>query len=307
MTIWTWVFVLLLAGLVGYLSVGVYAALTLTRVGDHPQYDNDPGTFGLAFETVTFPARIDGLQIAAWFIPNPEGEKALVMVHGRDASKQNAISGKFPELAAGIHRMGFAVLMIDLRGHGESEGERYTFGVHERWDLLGAVDFLAERGYPPEQIGLLGVSLGGAAVVGAADKEAGLGPLILDSTFADLPALVGANWQKESGLPVFFLPGVYLMWRLLYGFDLQEVKPVDALKRMPARKVLILHSRDDQTVEVGQAYQLKKAATAAELVLFDGCEHAEIYRDEPGRYWEVVSELLNRLQYEDGYQRKNKL
>jgi uncharacterized protein len=116
-------------------------------------------------------------------------------VHGRNASKQNAISGKLPQLAAELYAAGLAVLMIDLRGHGESEGKRYTFGVHERRDVLGAVDFLLKHGFEPGQIGVLGISLGGAAVIRAALEEPAIGALVVESTFADINLLIEPNWK----------------------------------------------------------------------------------------------------------------
>jgi alpha-beta hydrolase superfamily lysophospholipase len=289
--IWLLLFILLLILL--YLAICGYAALTMTKVGDHPQYDDDPSTFGLAFENVRFSSREDQLQIAGWYIPNPSAERAIMLVHGRNASKQNAISGKLPQLAAELHRAGYAVLMIDLRGHGESEGVRYSFGVYERFDVLGGVDLLRERGFKPGHIAVLGISLGGAAVIAAAAEEPAIGAALVESTFADINALVEPNWKTESGLPMFFLPGVFVMWQLLMGFDLTTVKPVSELMRIPPRPILILHSQSDEVVDVGQAHALKKAVPEAELVIFEGCNHAELFRDRPENYLAVLHPFLN--------------
>jgi len=235
---------------------------------------------------------MDHLQIAGWFIPNRGAERVMILVHGRDASKQNAISGKFPRLAAELHGAGLAVLMIDLRGHGESEGKRYTFGVHERRDVLGAVDFLLEQGFMPGKIGVLGISLGGAAVIGAAVEEEAIGVVVVDSIFADIKMLVQPKWKVESGLPLFFLPGVFLMWQLLFGFDLRKVKPVEELAQIPPRPMLVLHSQVDEKVDVAHAHVIKKAVPEVELVIFEDCNHAELYRDSPEDYLAVVIPFL---------------
>lgn len=283
-----WAVIVILVAAVAYFVVGAVAALTFTKVDDHPQFADDPGTFGLAFEAVSFRSRVDHLQIAGWYIPNPGATRAMIMVHGRDASKQNAISGKFPQLAAELHGAGLAVLMIDLRGHGGSEGKRYTFGVHERRDVLGAVDFLIEHGFMPGQIGVLGISLGGAAVIGAAVEESAIGIVVVESTFADINMLVQPKWKVESGLPMFFLPGVFLMWQLLIGFDLRKVKPVEELGQVPPRPILLLHSQDDEKVDVAHAHAFKDAVTEIELVIFDDCNHAELFRDQPEKYVEAL-------------------
>jgi len=210
-----------------YLGISVYAAYTLTRIGDHEQYSNTPETFGVEYEDVRFKAKYDGTQIAAWYIPNEASSQAIIMVHGHGASKQNAISGNYPKLAASLSKAGFAVLMIDMRGHGDSEGERNSFGVYERWDVLGAVGWLAEKGFFPADIGILGLSIGGAASIGAVYEEPGINTLIVESTYADLHPVIKEKWHEESGLPDFFIPGVALMIRLMYGYNVFELKPVD--------------------------------------------------------------------------------
>ncbi|MFA7407885.1 MAG: alpha/beta fold hydrolase [Anaerolineaceae bacterium] len=292
MTTLIWVLIVLTVIIMIYLAVGSVAALTLTKIGDHPQYEQNPGRFGVDYESVQFKARGEPLQIAGWYLPNPDATRAMILVHGRNASKQNAISGNLSALAAELHRAGMGVLMIDLRGHGESEGKRYTFGAQERRDVLGAVDFLLGQGFAPGLIGALGISLGGAAVIGAAADEPAIGVVVLESTFADINALIEPNWKEESGLPMFFLPGVFWMWRVLIGFDLRSVKPVEELARVPPRPILILHSRQDRMVDCSQAQALKDAVSEARLVLFEDCDHAELFRDQPEAYLEALTPFL---------------
>ena len=288
-----WVLIILPVMAVLYFGVGLLAAVTMTRVGDHPQFEETPETYGLVFQTIRIVSRVDQFKLAAWYIPHQDADRALILVHGRDASKQNAISGKLPALAAELHGMGLAVLMLDLRGHGKSEGRRYTWGVFERRDVLGAVDFLRREGFESGRIGVLGISLGGAAAVGAAFEDQAIGALVLDSTFADLQDLVRPNWRKESGMPMFMLPSAFLMWQALYRFDLRKVKPAWELAEMVPRPVLVLHSRSDETVPVLHGMQLAEAAPQAELVLFEGCDHAELFRDAPEAYLRALRKFLN--------------
>jgi fermentation-respiration switch protein FrsA (DUF1100 family) len=281
-----WLVIVLAVLVILYLGIGAYSAATLTKTDPegHEQYPFTPADYGSDYEDVSFPSREDGLKITAWYIPNEANEHAVILVHGRHASKQNAISGTFPKFGAALNQAGFAVLMIDLRGHGGSEGERYTFGVYERRDVLGAVDFLLEKGFEPGNIGVLGISLGGGAVNGAAAEETAIGVVALDSTFADLNPLIEVKWEEESGLPMFFLPGVNLMTRLMYGFFITEVRPVEDVAKIAPRPMLILHCTTDDTVDISQAYQLQEAAPQAELWIIEGCDHAEVYRDFPEEY-----------------------
>jgi len=289
---WVGFFVLII--FIIYFGVGAYAAITMTKVGDHPQYNKDPGSFGLDFNIVNLLSKEDELQLAAWFVPNSRADRVIILVHGRNASKQNAISGKLPELAAELHQVGFNVLLLDLRAHGDSEGKRYTYGVNEQRDVLGAVDYLLELGFEPGKIAVLGISLGGAAVIGASAREPAIGALVVESTFSDLQDLVAPNWKKESGLPMFFLPGVYWMWQILFGFNPRDVKPAEDIVRVAPRPVLIIHSKTDEMIPVNHAQHLATAVPHAQLVLFDNCDHAEIFRDKPEDYLDVLLPFLSK-------------
>ena len=152
---------------VAWLVVGAVAANELTIADRVFDPNNNPAKYGMTYEDVRFPAQDGEAEIAAWYIPSAENERAVVLVHGRNASRTDAFKKRLPELAAALNEAGFSVLMIDLRGHGESSDGRFSFGIKERYDVLGAVDWLEERGFEPGNIGVLGVSLGAAASVGA--------------------------------------------------------------------------------------------------------------------------------------------
>lgn len=274
---------------IGYLGIGAYAAKEVTTIGDHEQFDDVPSNYDIEYQDVRFSARGEDLQIAAWYLPNKESTRAVIMVHGRDASKQNAISGTIVELGAAIHEAGFAVLMIDMRGHGESEGgPNYSFGFYERRDVLGAVDFLLNGGFKPGSIGILGISMGGGAVMGAASTEEAIGALVLESTFADLNPLIETQWENESGMPLFVFPGVNIMNKLIYGFSFTDVNPLNEMLKAPPRPILIIHCTTDELIDMWHPQTLDEELPLTEAAYFDGCDHAEIHRDYPDEYKALV-------------------
>ena len=87
---------------------------------------------------------------------------------------------------------GFGVLVYDLRGHGESEGEVASYGWRDIDDVKGAIDYLLTRpDVDPQRIGIFGFSVGGQAALGAAARYSSLKAVAADGpgffTTADIP------------------------------------------------------------------------------------------------------------------------
>jgi len=267
-----------------YLAVCTYAVTEVTKTQVKLRHLPTPAAFGKDYEEVRFPARNDGLEIYGWFIPNESSDSAIIMVHGRKENMATAMEGTNPMFAAALHDAGFAVLMIDVRGHGYSDPARYDFGLKAKNDVLGAVDWLMARGFQAGKIGAMGISLGGGAVNFAAAEEPAIGVVVGDSTYSDINPIIEALWQDESGLPNFFLPGVYFMHQVIYGFDLHDAVPVDAVREMAPRPVLIVHCKLDDTVLLSQADEMVEATNAEHWYVEEGCDHAQIYRVIPEEY-----------------------
>ena len=68
------------------------------------------------------------------------------------------------ERARFLGRAGYAVLLVDLRAHGETPGEAITFGYRESRDVAAAARWLRSRS-PERPVYAIGVSMGGAAIV----------------------------------------------------------------------------------------------------------------------------------------------
>jgi uncharacterized protein len=291
--IWLWIGLGILALLlVGYLAVGAVAADKLTLPERKVVPGNNPGRLGLEYEDVLLPARDGKAEIAAWFIPAEGAEQAVILVHGRDASRSDAILGHWVELAAGLQRAGLSVLMIDLRGHGESSAGRFTFGLQERYDVLGALDWLESRGFQPGKIGVLGLSLGAASSVGAAAESTDIGAVVTDSGFSELSPLVYAGWEQESGLPLLFIPATRLMARLMYGIDVFDARPVAELEAISPRPLLLIHCTTDSMVPVAMQQEMAAAAPWAETWTVPDCEHTHAYLEDPVAYEQRVAEFF---------------
>ncbi len=74
-----------------------------------------PADLGLDHENVTL-TTVDGVDLAAWYVPSTSSA-AVVMMHGAGSTRSDVL-----DQAAVLHRNGFGTLLIDARGHGDSNG-----------------------------------------------------------------------------------------------------------------------------------------------------------------------------------------
>jgi uncharacterized protein len=243
------------------------------------------------FQRITFPSREDGLTIAAFYVPSaalPESDtRTVILTHGVSACKS------MPSilLAAGmLHRRGYNVLMLDLREHGESpvEDNRHAAGSEEYRDVLGAFDWLTTaRGIPAANIGLFGISLGGATSLIAFGEEPRIRALWNDSGFADVRNLVVGEVLRLS-MPPFLTDTTLLTARLLANDDLEARTPLMAMATTAGRTVFITHGSADTLIPIANAYQLEATIRAAggsvQTWYVDGATHTEAMGLYPAEY-----------------------
>jgi pimeloyl-ACP methyl ester carboxylesterase len=214
------------ASIVAYLMIGYVVAARLSAPVRQP-VERTPADVGLDYREVAVRST-DGLSLSAWWVDKAGSSRAAVLVHGWAGDKSNL---HVVETALVYERAGFNVLMLDLRGHGKSEGERGTLGYREVRDVRGALSWLQERGFDPEDVVLHGWSMGGAAVVQVAPGT-GVAAVVEEAAYADLPPLLRERIPEVSGLPAFFNPGIFLVGKLFLDIDPWAVRPVEEAGRL---------------------------------------------------------------------------
>jgi len=128
------------------------------RAGTPPQA---LGLTGVTEERVRTP---DGETIVMWYAPAPPGAPTVLFYHGNAGE----ISERHERFAY-LQSQGLGVLFVSYRGYGASTGSISEQGIIT--DALTAYDFLRGKGVAPDQIMLLGESLGtGVAIQVAAQK-----------------------------------------------------------------------------------------------------------------------------------------
>jgi pimeloyl-ACP methyl ester carboxylesterase len=202
------------AGLCLYTITKSLARLAVT-VPWNASPDVSPALLGLRYESWRC-VSADGVLLAAWYIPSDSGKaRPLIVVHGLGASKEFMLN----YIALG-HRLGMAVLAVDLRGHGESQKTLTSLGYREPLDLEAWDKELRGRGLSPPVV--WGISLGAVTALRFAADHPELAGLIADAPFDTLRNTLAIHGELLFGPGIRPLVGL-VVWELEHRY----VLPVD--------------------------------------------------------------------------------
>ncbi|HUG69084.1 MAG TPA: alpha/beta hydrolase [Pirellulaceae bacterium] len=233
-----------------------------------PSGDWKPGW--LEYEDVAF-VSADGTKLHGWYLDHPAPNAYLLYCHGNGEH----VAYVAPVAEQLRSRLDVAVFAFDYRGYGRSEGTANEAGVLA--DSLAAHHWLAEHaGVAPDQIVLMGRSIGGAVAVDLADQH-GSRALILENTFTSLPDVAARlHWW----VPV----------RWLMRTQLNSVEKISRFRG----SLLQSHGTTDELVPISYGKQLFDVAPTADkqFLIFEGLGHNDYPPDD---YYERLREFVLRL------------
>jgi dipeptidyl aminopeptidase/acylaminoacyl peptidase len=132
--------------------------------------------------------------------------------------------------------------------------------------------------------------LGASTVVIAAGEEPGIVATWEDSGYSDTSTAI-AEEVRRAGYPEILTVGGSL-WARLYGINLDEHRPIDAVARIGTRRLMIVHGLSDDRVQPHHALDFARAREAAvgkqgtglEPWFVPGAEHVQAAFAAPGEY-----------------------
>ncbi len=154
--------------------------------------------------------------LAAWYAPPDSGRcrGTVALFHGYTRSK-----GSLATEAGYFRRLGYAVLLVDQTGNGNSAGYQTTVGYREAFDVAAAVRWLATEqpkhqapGTKHQQLILYGVSMGAVAIM-RAEAELGVHPTanILECPYGNMRQ-TAYNRFAAMHVPGFPLADMLVFW-----------------------------------------------------------------------------------------------
>jgi uncharacterized protein len=248
-----------------------------------------PSTVGLDHESVTLTTD-DGVALAAWYLEGTN-DAGVVLVHGAGSTRSDVL-----DQAAVLVRAGYAVVLEDARGHGESEGTAMDFGWYGDLDVVAGVDFLASHvGIEPGRIGIVGFSMGGEEAIGAAAADGRIGAVVAEGATARqatdkawLSDVYGTRgWVQEQ------------IERAQYGVAdfLTDASPPIALRSAVERadhtRFLLLAAGTLADEHHAASHIQAGARDRVEVWNVDGAGHTDGYRTQPDQWQQRVVGFLD--------------
>lgn len=253
--------------------------------------DELPDAYGITgYESLTLTSA-DGAEIAAWYMPSQNGA-AIIMQHGYKANREEML-----DEAAMMIRHGYGVIAVDLRAHGESDGQAISFGMYELQDVDAAYRYLLARpDVDPERIGMLGNSMGASIAILYAAQNPQIKAVVSVSAFASLQDEIATGVRHFTGLPPFpFAPMIQYFAEQETGLRASQIAAIDHIGEISPRPVFILQGGADTAIPVDSGQRLYDAAgEPRELWYAPQTGHVAFARDFPAEYEQRVAAFFDQ-------------
>jgi uncharacterized protein len=239
------------------------------RVRERQSAEAATARLGAALRDVSLTAS-DGSRLEACFArPADANGAAVILLHGVGDNRQGMMG-----FAIRFLSNGFAVLVPDSRGQGESGGDFPTYGLKESSDVHRWLDWLVVQQHPRCVFGM-GESMGAAILLQAVEKESRFCAVVAESSFASFRQIayvrVGQLFHIGTWLArVALRPAVelaFLYGRLTRGVNLADASPERSVvgSHVP---ILLIHGLADDNIPFQQSEWIR-AHNPYEIVLWE--------------------------------------
>ena len=173
----------------------------------------------------------DGKLLHATFLPKEHAKGTILLFHGYKSCWQIDFGLVLPYY---YDTLGYSLLLVDQRAHGQSQGKYLTFGVRERMDVISWATYMGQKLGPDAPLILGGLSMGATTVLMASCFEfpANVRAIIADCGFTSPYEIAKSVLRRDyPRLPVgLLLPICGLFTRLFAGFGLHDASTLDAVR-----------------------------------------------------------------------------
>ncbi|MCL1631444.1 alpha/beta hydrolase [Sporolactobacillus sp. CPB3-1] len=234
----------------------------------------------------------DGLKLhACRFVPHPECHRWAVLLHGYmgDASNMFYYASVFAD-----HQ--FNVLIPDLRGAGQSEGDYIGMGWHDRLDVVAWINRLVKWD-PQARIVIFGISMGAATAMMTAGEKlpSHVACVVEDCGYTSVADEFAYELRNLFRLPAFpILRFADRVTRSRAGYGIFEASAIEQLKKSNV-PILFIHGDKDTFVPTSMVHRVYEAAAGdKELLLVKNATHGASALVDPELYFSTLFRFIDK-------------
>ena len=237
----------------------------------------------------------DNLNLHAYYIEGKCHDRTIICVHGYHGSPIHDFG---PAAVKLLERAD--LLMIDQRGHGQSEGKFITFGIRECRDIKSWCDWVLEKKGENHPVYLDGVSMGATTVLLSTSQALpqNIKGIIADCGYSSPQEILGTITKKVLKTDTsVLLVSVDIFCKVFAGFSLNEMSTSSAMEnnKIP---ILFAHGKKDSLVPYTMtqtAFDICKSEPKY-LILSEDAEHGLSYMVDYEKYDAAITELFEKCE-----------
>ncbi|SKC82159.1 alpha/beta hydrolase [Maledivibacter halophilus] len=229
--------------------------------------------FGLKAKEMTLTTE-DGLKVWASEVFTPNPKAVIIYLTG---IRQPSVT-YFYGHSQWLKEKGYASILLEVRGHGSSDGEKVCLGYKEVSDVKAVVDYIKDqKKYEEVPIIVHGVSMGGAVAINSFGTIGEIDGLIAMSTYSRFEDVV-YDTMRSYNIPGFIC-GIeksitHIHLQIVFGSEAKEMTPIDQIKNIDGRSALLIASTGDtEVLPDNMGRLLKEAPETCEWWLRDSLDH----------------------------------
>ena len=231
----------------------------------------------------------DSLSLEAWLIPVDSSKGTVILFHGLGGNKSNVLKQAYE-----FRYLGFNVMLVDLRAHGRSNGNRTTMGFHESEDVKLAYEYILKKG--EKNIILYGFSLG-SVVIAKAFYDYNITPsrIILEVPFSNIKKLIGVR-GRMIGFPEKPFGGFITFWASLeQGFNGFKQDTYKYAQQINCPVLMQCGASDIFASPAERDFIFQNIPSAEKkLVIYENAVHQPLLNADPLKWRKEVSEFVSK-------------
>lgn len=253
--------------------------------------------YGLTSQHI-FTTTTDGFKISSWEVAVDTPKAVIICLSGI----QNPSVTGFYGHAKMFSDNGYASILTDVRGHGESDGQNICLGYNEPYDVNSVVSYIKSKPeYANKPVVVMGLSMGALIAInsiGQNDSIDGLISLSAPSAWEDM-FYDSMIQQAPKFLAYAAKPIVQIVAAIKFGENPIRTRAKSAIKRIGTRPALLMHTKLDSEVGFGNFERIKKGAPQqTEYLVREIDEHfitSEFFNPQVDTtYSQTILNFLNR-------------